>query len=111
MSEQRGTTTALPEDWGTILDTVGARLQEAIAAADARTPSEPTSMQTATRRTELEDLAARRHRLDKFAARAQTLATEVDTVLAAGEAATRQRLAEVESLRERLAAWAARAIG
>jgi hypothetical protein len=108
MSDQRGPISALPEGWGKMLDTIDARLQEAITAADARMPTAESAAAPTERRTALERLGTRRQELDERRARAQAVASEVDALLAAGEEAMRQRLAEVESLRQRLASWTAR---
>jgi hypothetical protein len=104
----------LPEAWATVLDTMNAHLQEAVAAADERVahslavPPEPT---LAGRRDELATLARLVQGLPERAARARAVADAVDQVLSISTDCLRRRLVEVESVRHRLAAWAGRAIG
>jgi hypothetical protein len=114
MSEQSPPVPPLPEGWTNILDTVDGRLRDAIAIADRRAnrlaaPTEATSADA--RRGELNAFAARLGGMPERAARAQALADEADRTLADAEEALKPLVAEVESLRQRLAAWAGRAIG
>jgi hypothetical protein len=97
-------TPTLPDGWEAILDNITARLQEAVAALDARmalVPAAPDVTASATRRTELAALAVGAEQLAAEAARAE----DTDAALAASEEFLRWRLAEAESLRERVAGW------
>lgn len=97
-----------------MLDTIDARLHEAMDAADMRTASlpPPDEMQSsASRRGELLELAAPLASVADKAKHAQGLADDLDMALAVDEDALRRQLNGVQALRQRLAAWAARAIG
>jgi hypothetical protein len=98
---------ALPDGWQAMLDNIDARLHEAIAAVDARAALLPAVAETASasRHQELTALSERIASLAERAAQTQTQAAEVDAVLTAGEEFLRWRLAETESLRQRVAAW------
>lgn len=101
----------LPEGWETILDTIRAQLETAVAAANARAAGLPATAEQPVAALRRGELAAGVQALAARAAQIQARTAEADQVLAAGEEFLRWRLAEAESLRERLAAWAARAIG
>jgi hypothetical protein len=104
----------LPSDWGTILDQIHERLREATAAAQERAdalPAEPPADISPDRRKDLDELAPRLQRLAAGAEAAGDLAAEADQALVAGEEALRRQLDAAESVRRRLATWAARAIG
>jgi hypothetical protein len=108
MLDHAATQPALPDGWEAILDNIAARLQEAVAAADARAallPSANDEPASVARRGELAALADRAQGLGQRVAQAVALATEADAGLAAGEEFLRWRLTEAESLRERVAAW------
>jgi hypothetical protein len=100
--------TAFPEEWDAMLDAMQGRLDEALAAADARAakpaPAPLNAATAAQHRADLDALAAREA---AFAAKSD----DTEQVLAAAEEFLRWRLAETESLRQRLAAWTTRAIG
>ena len=98
------------DGWAAVLDMIRVRLEEAFAAADARATSHaPAAIEpgAAGRRNELDQLVARMAALPPTPPEADA----ADQVLAAAEEFLHWRLAETESLRQRLAAWAARAIG
>ena len=98
----------LPAGWEAILDNIAARLEEAIAAVDARAallPSPTDEPASLARHGERTALAARAEGLAERAAHATAQADEVDAVLAASEEFLRWRLAETESLRQRVADW------
>jgi hypothetical protein len=107
MPDQAPSPSALPEGWQAMLDNIDARLQEAIAAVDARAALLPAVAETAAavRREEVTALSARIRLLAQRATDSQAQAAEVDAVLSAGEEFLRWRLAEAESLRQRVAAW------
>src|SRR6202035_3796976 len=110
MSESTGVPSPLPEGWLAMLDAIDARLLEAIGAADLRASrlalSEGGSA-SESRKGEWADLAGHLRALQESAARAQALADDEDLTLAVDEDALRHRLADAESLRQRLAAWSA----
>ena len=112
MADPIASASALPEQWQTMLDNIHARLAEALTAADARPVAPATRVEASAssgRREALNTFAAQG--LAERAAQAQAAADAADQVLAAGEEFLRWRLAEAEALRQRVAAWAARAIG
>jgi hypothetical protein len=97
-----------------MLDAIDARLQEALDAADVRTASLPLPAETrssAGRRAEVFEFAAPLASVADKAKHAQGLADDADMALAVDEDALRRQLNNIEALRQRLAAWAARAIG
>ena len=97
-----------------MLDTIDARLHEALDAADIRTASLPlpiASRSSVERRGEMHGLAAALASVADKAKHAQALADDVDMALAVDEDALRRQLNNLQALRQRLAAWAARAIG
>ncbi len=94
----------LPDGWEAMLDNIGARLHEAIAAVDARMallPAAGDEPGSVARHGELAALAARAGKIAAQAAHAE----ETDAALAASEEFLRWRLAEAESLRQRVAVW------
>ena len=103
----------LSEEWVAILDTVDARLDEALRAADRRAAALPLPSETsiaAAHRLELSLVAERILRLQERAAESQALANDEDLALGVAEDALRSKLAEVASLRQKLAASQGRAI-
>ncbi len=105
---------ARPGAWGAILDSISARLTDALNAVDQRAaplPQPDGVTATASRQAELAQCDARLQELQRSAQRAAALAADTDLALASAEDLLRRRLAEAESLRHHLAAWAARAIG
>ncbi len=101
---------ALPPDWTQMLDDIQARLEEAIRAAETPTEPEATSS-TVPALPEAAAVADKRVALQSRADRAAALVQEAAWALQSGEALLREHLAATESVRGRLAAWAARAIG
>jgi hypothetical protein len=104
----------LPEGWENMLDAIHTQLQAAIAAVDARAATLPSSADepaSAIRRADLTAFATSAEGLKERVAPTHALAGDADHVLASAEAFLRWRLAEAESLHQRLAAWATRAIG
>jgi hypothetical protein len=104
---------ALSEQWVSILNTVEARLDDALAAADRRAAALPMPCATsvaATHRMELSLIAERILRLHEHGAQSQALANDEDLALGVAEDALRLRLAAVASLRQKLAASPGRAI-
>src|SRR5205085_12378315 len=104
---------SLPQDWAVNLDTIAARLQEGIAAAQSRAESATAFVETqaGARRDELNQSAARVHAFDDRANQALAIADEADRSIVAAQGAVQRYRADAQSLRLRLAAWAARAIG
>jgi hypothetical protein len=114
MSQRAAPPHPLPAEWVTMLDTIDARLHEAMAASDVRMASLPQPDEirsSACRRGELLDLAALLANVTDKAKHAQGLADDVDMALAVDEDALRRQLNNIQALRQRLAAWASRAIG
>jgi hypothetical protein len=105
-----GTPPMLPADWLTILDTIHSRLDESLATADRAIAGFSTrsgESAAAGHRAQMQDLATR----TAPATNAQAIADDTDLAIAVSEDVLRERLGRAESLRQRLAAWTARAIG
>jgi hypothetical protein len=110
MSTHLTPSAALPGEWLTILDTIDARLHEALTVID-EVPVPTDDSAALKHRAELAELAMRLRHNEETAAHAQALADDADLALAVSEDVLRGRRATTESLRQRLAAWAGRAIG
>jgi hypothetical protein len=97
-----------------MLDTIDARLHEAMDAAGVRAAGLPLPDEirsSASRRSDLLELAAPLASVADKAKHAQGRADDADMALAVDEDALRRQLNNVQALRQRLAAWTARAIG
>ena len=108
------TTATLPEGWSEILDEVRQRLDTAVAAADARIEQMPLlDMPTVApdRQQELTQMGARLRGLSDCLQSAQNVIQEVDAALQAEVTLLQQNQSASASLRQKLAAWAGRAIG
>jgi len=103
-----------PERWTAILNRIDARLEEALAAAAERAARAPDTMVPAaanTARAGLEQAAIRLQIVIDSEARAEVVVREADNALAAAEDSLKEFQSELESLRQKLAASAGRAIG
>jgi len=113
MSKPAATPTPRSEDWTNILDAVETKLDHALGAADRRAAGLPLPCDTsiaAAHRMELSLVAERILRLQARGDQSQALANDEDLALGVAEDALRSRLAEVASLRQKLAASPGRAI-
>jgi hypothetical protein len=113
-SDAMVTRALLPEKWTGILDSMDTRLQEALAAADeraARAPGMLDARSGANHRDDLSGLVGRSAELTRKEDAIQAIADRADHDLAAIEDEIRRRRADLESLRQRLAALPGRAIG
>jgi len=103
-----------PERWSAILDRIDARLQDALDAAAQRADRAPATLThrgTPTWRAELDRSATRLQIMIDSEARAEVVVREADEMLATAEESLRRVRADLESLRQKLAATSGRAIG
>jgi hypothetical protein len=107
-------TATLPAGWVQILDEMHKRLDHAVALADARItqfPAHFADVAIEERRQEIAQWSDRLRRLSDYLESADTVVQSVEDVLAQEEASLRGQLANSETLRQKLAARAKRAIG
>jgi hypothetical protein len=111
MSESKAPT--LPPEWGAMLDAVQARLDQALAAADARAaalPDASSGLAGDERAQELAEFSERLHGMAQRLEHAGAVVDAADAALRDGEELLRGHLGAAESLRRRLDEWVGRAI-
>ena len=107
-------TATLPEGWSKILDEVRQRLDLALASANARLEQMPrvdAESTTPDRQQECTHLLAHLQGLSERMQAAENVIQEVGAALQAEETLLQQNQSASGSLRQKLAAWAGRAIG
>jgi hypothetical protein len=112
MPDHAAPSSPLPQDWEAILETMQSRLLEALGAMGPASGPLPAAAEVgpvADKRQELDRLAGDLLK-GEHAERARAIAEEADQLLAATEAALERKLADAESLRQRLTAWLARTV-
>jgi hypothetical protein len=110
----RDRATSLPTDWGRMLDDINRRLEEAVATRDARARQAAEAAPAPADEERRRDWAELRNRLgglEERARRAREQVDDADRTLQEGELELRRQLGAAEAARQRLAAWAGRAIG
>ena len=107
-------TSPLPPGWMHILNEMHARLDQAIALADARIQQAPQTDSDSFALPHTQEIAKwneRLQRLHAYLESAEQVVQSVDEVLHREEAEIRQSIAHGATLRQRLAEMPARAIG
>ena len=107
-------TKALPAGWGRILDEMHARLDQAIASADARIDQAPAAVPTSDCDQRLQELARwseRVVRLQSYLESAEQVIQSVDELLGKEESLLQQTKTACTTLRQRLAEGTGGAIG
>jgi predicted nucleic acid-binding Zn-ribbon protein len=103
----------LPPGWANVLDEMHQRLDHAIAAANERLSHAPEALTdvAVARSEEIAKWCERLHRLSAHLEATEQIVQSADDVLQKEETALRQQLAKSTTVRQKLAATTARAIG
>jgi chromosome segregation ATPase len=102
----------LPAGWAEFLEEIKTRLDDAVAAADARIEQVgATESPPQDRRQEIARLEESLQGLSTRLQGAERLVEEVDQVLQAGQEVLQRHTASCGSVRQKLVDWAGRAIG